>query len=140
MFSLPVKKKKEEDSSPSFLGLKNEAVRDSEASAQCIHIEVRGIKGLAGGSYRLAYSIGSPLKHYLDRLKLRHGATRAAIYDYTNLEHGRCRMHYIPENGARIVIGPPSYGPAYQWQRGDHDAGKLMEQMGGGARFVDKPI
>lgn len=140
LLSEPIKKKNDSEKSPSFLGVRNEAVRDSSTSSQVVQIEVRGVKGSASGSYRLAYLSEAPLSHYLGVLNLKNVASKSAVYDYSNLEKGRCRLHYVPSPGARIVIGPPSYGPALEWQRCNHDVNRLMENMGSGNRIVEKPV
>lgn len=121
----------------SFFGVRNEAVRDSRSADSFVIVEVRGIMGAASGSYKIAYVPGSSLKYYLDVLKLKNAAAKSAVYDYSNLEHGRCRLTYVPSSGARIVLGPSSYGPALQWQRSNSDAGQLMKNMGNGAREFD---
>jgi hypothetical protein len=125
---------------PSFLGLRNEAVRDNANAEKFVTVGVRGIKGAADGEYRLEWVEGTTLKQYLTQLKLVSTAMRSAVRDLTNPEAGRLRMHYIPEAGAKITLGSPSLSSALQFQRSSHDAEAVALRMGGGAKFVDVPL
>lgn len=129
--------KKEERKSPSFIGVQNEAVRDDAEADNQITIQVRGIKGTPEGTFKLAHSPGMSLGKYLRRLKLKRAATYASVYDTTNLERGRCRMTYVPEKGAHILIGPIGYGPSSHMQRTSVDAQQVAANMGGGAKIVE---
>jgi hypothetical protein len=136
----PKEVKDERDPVPIFLGVRNEAVRDSAHAEKCITVVVRGLKGATDGEYRLEWTEGTPLKQYLSRLKLVSVAARAAVRDTTNLEVGRLRLHYIPKEGAKITLGSPSVSSALQYQRSSHDAGEVASRMGGGSKFVDLPL
>jgi len=122
---------------PSFLGVRNEAVRDDVEAEEIITIQVRGLKGTADGIYKLAYSPGTSLGKYLRRLQLRRAATYSAVYDTTNLEKGRCRMTYIPDKGAIILIGQAVFGPVSHLQRSSVDAQRAAFNMGGGSKVVE---
>jgi hypothetical protein len=121
----PKEVKDERDPVPIFLGVRNEAVRDSAHAEKCITVVVRGLKGATDGEYRF---------------KLVSVAARAAVRDTTNLEVGRLRLHYIPKEGAKITLGSPSVSSALQYQRSSHDAGEVASRMGGGSKFVDLPL
>jgi len=125
---------------PSYLGLRNEAARDNAGAEKFITITVRGIRGTPEGEYRLEWTEGNTLKQYLSQLKLISAAMKSAVRDLTNPEAGRVRMYYIPEVGARIVLGNPTVSSALQFQRSSHDAEAVARRMGGGAKFVDIPL
>ena len=133
-------KVEEKERVPSYLGLRNEAVRDNASAERSITITVRGIKGAAEGEYKLEWFEGVTLKQYLSQLKLVSTALRSAVRDQTNLEAGRLRMHYIPEAGAKIVLGSPALSSALQFQRSSHNAEDVALKMGGGAKYVDIPL
>lgn len=133
-------KVEKQDPVPSFIGVRNEAVRDSAEAEHHISITVRGLQGTPDGEYKLEWVEGTPLKHYLSQLKLIGPAMRSAVRDLSNPEAGRVRMHYIPEKEAKIVLGNPSVSSALQFQRSSHDAERVASRMGGGARFVDVPL
>lgn len=116
--------------SPNFLGVTNEVLRDEAGAAEHITIEVRGLAKFPSGTYKLAFVSGASLGDYLKRVKLRYAGMTNAVYDYTNLEKGRCRMSYIPQKGARIVIGRADMGPAFQFQRTTADGMRLAANMG----------
>lgn len=124
------KPNKEKTTTPDFLGVANEALRDDAGAAEHIIIEVRGLAKFPTGAYKLAYIPGTPLGTYLKRIKLRYAAMTNAVYDYSNLERGRCRMSYIPDKGSKIVIGPPAWGPASHLQRTTVDAQQVASNMG----------
>jgi hypothetical protein len=140
LLSGPVVRPTGPESTSSTLGKRADSVKTTPDSAAYIQIEVRGVKGAPSGSYKLAYSSGAPLKYYLDILNLKNVAAKSAVYDYSNLEKGRCRMHYVPSPDSRIVLGPASYGPAFEWQRCNHDVRALMNNMGDGASIVERPV
>jgi len=131
------KKEPEKERKPNFIGIQNEVVRDDASAPKHITISVRGISGVPSQEFKVAYSEGQPLSKYLMRLKLKRVATYNAVYDQTNLEKGRCRMTYVPQVGAHILIGPPGVGSAYSLQRTNHDARRLSANMGGGAKVVE---
>lgn len=133
-------KVEEKEPVPSFIGVRNEAVRDSAAAEDHVSITVRGLQGTPDGEYKLEWVEGTPLKRYLAQLKLVGPAMRSAVRDLTNPEVGRVRMHYIPDKGAKIVLGHPSVSSALQFQRSSHNAENVALRMGGGARFVDVPL
>lgn len=128
------------ETAPSYLGLRNEAVRDNAQAAKSITIAVHGLKGTPNGEYRLEWIEGTTLKQYLSQLKLVGTAMRSAVRDQTHLEMGRLRMHYIPEEGAQITLGSSSLSSALQFQRSSHNAEDVALKMGGGARVVDVPL
>lgn len=125
---------------PSYLGLRNEAVRDNASAERFITVSVRGLRGTPEGDYKLEWAEGATLKQYLSQLKLISTAMQCAVRDLTNLEAGRLRMHYIPQEGAKITLGNPSLSSALQFQRSSHDAESVARKMGGGARVVDVPL
>jgi len=125
---------------PSFIGVRNEAVRDSANAKNIITVHVRSIKGVPDGEYRLEWVEGTTLKQYLTQVKLVSAAMHAAVRDTTNPSVGRVRMHYIPEPGAHITLGSPSVSSALQFQRSNHDAQNLARRMGGGERIVEMPL
>jgi hypothetical protein len=127
----------EREAVPSFLGLRNEAVRDNAGAEKSITIAVHGLKGTPNGEYKLEWVEGTTLKQYLSQLKLVSTAMRSAVRDLTNLGIGRLRMHYIPQEGARIALGNPSLSSALQFQRSSHDAEAVALKMGGGAKVVE---
>lgn len=133
-------KVEEREPVPSFIGVRNEAVRDSASAEKLVTVVVRGIKGSPDGEYKLEWTAGTTLKHYLSRLKLVSVAMRAAVRDVTNPSAGRVRMHYVPEAGAKITLGSPSVSSALQFQRSNHNAENIAQRMGGGAKFVDVPL
>lgn len=133
-------KKEKEDPVPSFIGVRNEAVRDSSDAKQTIHIKVRGLRGAPDGDFELEWTPGTPLKTYLSRLKLLMVAAHSAIRDTERLELGRLRLHYIPEPGAKIVLGRPTVSSAISFQRSNHNAESVAQRMGGGSRYVDIPL
>ena len=124
------KNKPDEDKVPNYLGVVNEILRDEAGAAAHISIEVRGIPGHPSGIYRLAHNPGTLLSDYLRKIKLRYAGMSNAVYDYSNLEHGRCRMTYVPKEGARIVIGHRDMGPAFHMQRTTVDVQRLAANMG----------
>jgi len=126
------KKKPKRKKTTNFLGVQNEAVRDSAKAEQFVIINVASVKGAASGSYKLAYVPGQSLKLYLKRLKLLRVAIYHSVYDLTNKEHGKCRMTYVPKAGARIQIGPVGVGLATHLQRTNVDAQRVAANMGGG--------
>lgn len=125
---------------PIYLGLRNEAVRDNAQAEKFVIIAVQGLKGVPSGEYKLEWVEGAPLKQYLSQLKLTTVAMRSAVRDAGHLEAGRLRMHYIPDCGAKIVLGNPSLSSAVHLQRSAHDAEAVALRMGGGAKFVDVPL
>lgn len=120
----------EKEKKKSFIGLRNEAVRDNVDTKEFIVVQVRGLKSSASGQYRLAYSAGQSIGKYLRKLKLKRTAAYAAVYDLKNLSHGRCRMSYVPQSGAHILIGPPDISPQLRLQRSRVDAQRLAAGMG----------
>jgi hypothetical protein len=128
------------DPVPVYLGLRNEVVRENAKLERFISVIVRGIRGVPDGEYKLAWSQGMALKHYLSQLKLVSTAIRSAVRDLANPEAGRLRMHYIPAEGARIALGNPAVSSALQFQRSSHNAESVARDMGDGARFVDVPL
>jgi len=131
--SIPFAKKPKRpsaDSVPSYLGLRNEVVRDSESAEQKIKIQVSSIKGQTDATYEVEYVPGAPLKEYLDNLKLKHAAIYAAIRDYSDLSLGRLRLHYVPNERSHIVLGPPRVSSALEYQRSSVDAMAVAQRMG----------
>lgn len=116
------------DTTPSFLGLRNETQRS--VGPRYITVEVRGLKAVPSGSYKVDYHEGTPLRIYLRKLKLQHAATYAAVYDRAALEHGRCRMSYIPGPEAQILLCHPDLSSALRMQRTLVDAEDLAYRMG----------
>lgn len=140
---LPFGKKPErplEKKVPSYLGVKNEAVRDDQGANKKITISVGGLKGVSSGEYKLEWVEGRMLGEYLSRLKLKRAAIYAAVRNLDNLELGRLRMTYIPEVGDRIALGSASMSSAVSYQRSNHNAENVARRMGGGAKFVDVPL
>jgi hypothetical protein len=119
---------------PSFIGVRNEAVRDD--SGKEAHITIR-TGDSEDNEYKVEYVEGQALSRYLGRLRLKRRAAYSAVYDRTNLENGRCRMTYVPGPGAVITIGSASVGTATGFQRSRHDAEALARNMGGGADVVE---
>jgi len=117
-----------------FIGVQNEAVRDSSKAEKHITISVRGVQGVASGSFKLAYQPGMKLGLYLKTLKLRRVGIYHSVYDLANKSHGKCRMSYVPEAGAEILIGPVNVGLATQWARTNIDAQRVAANMGGRKR------
>jgi hypothetical protein len=106
---------------PQFIGVRNEAVRDDADAEKKVVFSVRGLTSVPSGRFELAFVPGCSLRTYLTRLKLRHAATYAAVYDQSNLERGRCRMNYIPTADSHILIGPPGTSPMAHLQRSNGD-------------------
>jgi hypothetical protein len=123
-------KAEEKPKVPTFIGVRNEAVRDSADAPMKIKIQVIGVKGLQNTTYELAYRPGAPIKEYLDRIKLRHAATYAAVRDQSNLSHGRLRMYYVPTEKSHITLGNPKVSSALQFQRSSVDAQEVAYRMG----------
>lgn len=116
-----------------FIGVQNEAVRDSSKASEFVTIIVTGgVTGAPSGSFKLAYYPGLTLKHYMKRVKLLRVAIYHSVYDLTNQSHGKCRMNYVPKAGARIQVGPTSVGMATHLQRSRIDAQRVAANMGGG--------
>lgn len=126
------KKPKEKKNFTTYLGIQNEAVRDSLKAEEHITISVQSVKGSASGTYQLAYHKGRKLGDYLAQLKLRKVGIYNAVYDLANKSHGKCRMNYVPKAGAKISIGPVGVGLATQWQRTNIDGQRVAANMGGG--------
>ena len=124
------KPKAPDETALNSLGVVNDVLRDEAGASAHITVEVRGISGFPSGVYRLAYSPGASLGDYLKRVKLRYAGMTNAVYDYRNLERGRCRMTYVPLEGAKIVIGKRDMGPAFEFQRTSVDAQQLAANMG----------
>lgn len=123
-------------SNPVFLGVRTEAGRDDSAGESFVTFVV-GI-GPSQGTHKLSHAEGYPLRYYLARLKLINLAAHAAIYDMTNLEHGRCRMSYVPAAGATIRLGPSKMGSASHFQRSNYNPEDLARRMGGGSKIVER--
>ena len=113
---------------PAFLGLRNETQKS--VGPNYITVEVRGLKAIPSGSYKVDYCAGTPLRAYLRKLKLHHTATYSAVYDQSAPEHGRCRMSYVPGPEARILLCHPDLGSALRMQRTLVDAEDLAYRMG----------
>jgi hypothetical protein len=120
----------ERASVPTFLGVRNEAVRDSATAQVKIKIQVVGVKGQPNATYEIAYREGVTLKHYLDSLKLRQAAIFSAVRDLSNLEKGRLRLHYVPTAKSHITLGNPSVSSVLQFQRSTVDAQEVAYRMG----------
>lgn len=121
-----------------YLGIRSEVVRDDSKAEAYISVEVRGLKAMPSGAYRLALVEGQQLGKYLSRLKLKHAAIYSAVYD---LEHGanrRLRMTYVPKEGSKIVIGTRSIGPATSLQRTSVDAQRVALNMGRGNKVAER--
>jgi hypothetical protein len=126
------KKEPKKKKTTTFLGVQNEAVRDSKDSSEFVTIVViGGVGGAAPGSFRLSYYPGFTLKHYFKRLKLLKVAIYHSVYDLTNKSQGKCRLNYVPKAGARIQIGPAGLGMATHLQRSRVDAQRVAANMGG---------
>ena len=125
---------------PHFIGVKNEAVRDDAGAQKIITISVSGIKGVPAAAYKLEWVEGQMLGTYLSRLKLKRAAIYAAVRNIDDLERGRLRMTYIPEEGARISVGNSRVSSALQYQRTNHNAESVARNMGGGAKVVEVPL
>jgi len=137
---LPFGKKPKEpqkEKVPSYLGVRNEAVRDDLRAKKKVTIQVGGLKGVAGGQYQLEWVEGQMLGEYLSRLRLKRAAIYAAVRHADKPYLGRLRMTFIPDAGDRITIGNPSVSPASPYQRSNHNAERVARGMGGGARFVE---
>jgi hypothetical protein len=124
-------------STPTFLGVRNEIARENSHSEVFITVSVQGVKGAPNGSYKLEWQEGSALKYYLGQLKLITSAAHAALWDETNPDKGRLRLHYIPQRGAHIVLSNPSVSRALQYQRSNYDAAKVAMKMGHGEEVVE---
>ena len=124
------KPKAEQSSAPNFLGVRNEAVRDSAAAQVKIKIQVTGVKGQPNATYEIAYREGATLKHYLDQLKLKQAAMFSAVRDQSNLEKGRLRLHYVPTPRSHITLGNASVSSVLQFQRSTVDAQEVAYRMG----------
>ena len=118
------------DPVPNFLGVRNEAVRDSESAKVKIKIQVIGVKGLTNATYAVEYVEGQPLKCYLDALKLKQAAIRSAVRDLSDLSRGRLRMRYIPTERSHITLGSASVSSAMEYQRTSVDAQSVARRMG----------
>jgi hypothetical protein len=100
-----------------YLGRRNEAVKAAQGVDKTISVEVRGVKGVPSGAFRLAFVEGQALKVYLKQLKILRTATKSAVYDFAHKEKGRIKQRYVPVEDSQIVIGPPSMGMMLQYQR-----------------------
>lgn len=125
---------------PSYLGVKNEAVRDDETAEQHITIIVNGLKGVPNREFKLRWEPGQQLGKYFSRIKLKQTAIYAAVRNPDNLSAGRLRMTYIPEPGMRITVGNARVSSAVHLQRSNHNAESVARKMGGGARVVEVPL
>jgi len=125
------KPKIKEDPVPNFIGVRNEAVRDDVNAEDHLVVTVQGLTNVPTGEYKVSFSDGQRLGTYLARLKFKHAATYAAVYDTSNLEKGRLRMSYVPTKASKILICPPAYSPLMFMQRTNVDAQKLASNMGG---------
>lgn len=125
---------------PSYLGLKNEAVKAAAGAEEVVTIKVGGLKGVPSGEYRLEWQEGARLKSYLSRLNLVHSALYSAVHDQTNLEVGRIKMTYVPSSGAIITIGSAGLSTVVHLQRSNHNAEHVALRMGGGAEEVEVPL
>jgi hypothetical protein len=114
--------------SPRSLGVRNDALAEDAGAHDIVTIEVRGARGAASGIYRLAYSQEATIRTYLRRLKLVHAALYSAVYDETKGQ--RCRLSYVPQKGAKIILCPGNMGLATQFQRSHHDAQDVAVRMG----------
>lgn len=103
------------------LSRREEIEIEAKKANSVVKIEVRAVSDHRKGSYTLAYT-GESLASYLAQVELKMVAIKNAVYDTTNLEHGRLRLTYIPGPGAQIFIGPANYGPMNHLQRGVPDA------------------
>ena len=124
------------DTKPAFIGVRNEVVRDSSGGEKFITVEV-GV-GSGQGSYKIAHTEGYPLRYYLAQLKLINLAAHSAVYDLTNLEHGRCRITYVPTAGAVIRLGSSKMGSAAHLQRSSYNPEDLALRMSGGSKVVER--
>jgi hypothetical protein len=125
-----------------FLGVRAEAVLDDQAAEAHISIEVRALKGIPNGIYRLAHQEGMTLGQYLSRIKLMATAVKASVYDRANPNQGRCRMSYVPQRGARILVCRGGTSDANMLQRSSVDVQRVASNMGRQpdgtyARFID---
>ena len=125
---------------PNFIGVRNEVARDLRPASVRIKVQVQGVKGQPNATYEVEYRAGSPLKEYLEQLKLRHVAMTAAVRDQSNLSLGRLRLHYIPTQQSHITLGNPSVSSAMQFQRTRVDAQTVARTMGGGQQTVERKL
>ena len=109
--------KKEEATQPTYLGVRHERIRTARSEGDNIVVEVGAVSGVPSGRYDVAYSAGAKLGDYFYKIKMRRVASRAAVYDQSNLSKGRLRSSYIPGPSAHILIVPPSYSPMNKWRR-----------------------
>ena len=118
------------DPVPNYLGIRNEAVRDSEPAKVKIKVQVTGVKGQTNATYEIEYVPGQPLKAYLDALKLKHAALYSALRDLSDLSHGRLRMHYVPTERSHITLGHPAVSSTLEYSRSNVDAQTVARRMG----------
>jgi hypothetical protein len=119
-----------EAATPAYLGLRNEAVRDGLQAPRRIKIQVSGIDGTPSATYEVAYQHGVQLKYYLDQLRLKHLASRAAMRDLSNPGVARLRLNYVPTEKSHITLGNPSVSSVMHLQRSRVDAQDVAANMG----------
>jgi hypothetical protein len=119
---------------PNFLGVRNEAVRDGVGAEHHITIQISGIQGQPNAEFKLAYEPGLQLRHYLQKLKLVHLATQAAMRDVSNPEIPRLRLTYVPNQNSRITMGHPNVSSMMHLQRSRVDAMEVAAKMGSTGR------
>jgi hypothetical protein len=112
---------------PPYRGLRPS--RQQSGSGPHLLIEVRGVRAASSGPYRVEFSEGATLRHYMRQLRLLHAASYSAIYDNQYPERGRLRLTYKPQVDSRITIVPPQTGTATRLQRSHHDVARLMSRM-----------
>jgi hypothetical protein len=112
------------------LSRQEELELQAEEAESIVTVRVEGVSKVRSGVYKVPYTEGRMLRHYLQVAGLVLVGSKHAMRDMTNPEKGRLRTSYVPSPDSVILIGPANYSPVLvELRQKKADAVRVAESM-----------